>query len=113
MHILHRILLPWLLEHSKEEFYHAGQARGQLYGYVAGPEDLLHSEQLQQRGFFVEVEHPVAGRLTYPGAPYKMSRTPWRAGRAPLLGEHNEKIFCGLLGLSHHELNLLRRTGVI
>jgi crotonobetainyl-CoA:carnitine CoA-transferase CaiB-like acyl-CoA transferase len=107
------LLTPWLLEHGKEEFYHFGQARGQLHGYVASPEDLLRSEQLLERGFFVEVDHPIAGTLTYPGAPYKLSQTPWRSGRAPLLGEHNEEVYCGRLGLSREELTLLRRTGVI
>jgi CoA:oxalate CoA-transferase len=107
------LLAPWLLEHGKEEFYHMGQAKGQLYGYVASPEDLLQSAQLREREWFVSVDHPVAGNLTYPGAPYKMSRTPWLPGRAPLLGEHNEEVYCGLLGLSSAELGFLRRTGAL
>ncbi|HEY7269651.1 MAG TPA: CoA transferase, partial [Dehalococcoidia bacterium] len=107
------LLLPWLLEHDKEEFYHRGQAAGQNFGYVASPEDLVRSEQLRERGFFVEVEHPAAGPLTYPGAPYKMSATPWLAGRAPLLGEHNAEVYVERLGLSKADLADLSKAGVI
>lgn len=107
------LLLPWLLEHTKEEFYHLGQGKGQLFGYCANPQELLESPHLRDRGFFVEIDHPVAGRLTYPGAPYKMSETPWQAARAPLLGEHNDAVYCGRLGLSREDLVNLRRTGVI
>jgi crotonobetainyl-CoA:carnitine CoA-transferase CaiB-like acyl-CoA transferase len=107
------LLLPWLLEHSKKEFYHQGQAGLQNFGYVATPEDLVNSTQLKERGFFVDVEHPVAGTLTYPGAPYKMSETPWQAGRAPLLGEHNEDILGVRLGYTREEMVALSRAGVI
>jgi crotonobetainyl-CoA:carnitine CoA-transferase CaiB-like acyl-CoA transferase len=106
-------LLPWLLEHGKEEFYHGGQAYGQNFGYVASPREMVDSPQLRERAYFAEVDHPRAGTLTYPGAPYKMSETPWQAGRAPLLGEHNEEVYCGRLGLTRAELVDLSRAGVI
>jgi formyl-CoA transferase len=61
----------------------------------------------------VEVEHPVAGRVRQLGAPVKLSATPWQVGRAPLLGEHNEQVFCGELGLPREELVRLRQTGIV
>ncbi len=74
--------------------------------------DLLESEQLRARGYFQEAEHPVAGRRTYPGPPFRMSEVQWRAGRAPLLGEHNREVYCEELGLSGGELARLRAAGV-
>ncbi|MEA2627160.1 MAG: hypothetical protein QOD06_3205, partial [Candidatus Binatota bacterium] len=54
---------------------------------------LLASDHLAARGFFVDIDHPDAGRLRYPGAPYKFSRTPWRVVRpAPRLGEHQLEV---------------------
>jgi crotonobetainyl-CoA:carnitine CoA-transferase CaiB-like acyl-CoA transferase len=107
------LLMPWTIEHGKEEFYHAGQAGGQNFGYVASPEDMLNSPHLKAREYYVEVDHPVAGRLAYPGAPFKMSDSPWRAGRAPLLGEHNEEVYSGMLGYSRADMADLSRAGVI
>jgi hypothetical protein len=37
----------------------------------------------------------------------------WPAERAPLLGEHNEEIYCGRLGYTKEDLVKFRQTGVI
>ncbi|MBE0481716.1 MAG: CoA transferase, partial [Dehalococcoidia bacterium] len=59
-------------------------------------------------------DHPSAGALKYPGAPYKLSRTPWKLRQgAPLLGQHNEEIYCKRLGYSREELVRLRKAGAI
>jgi crotonobetainyl-CoA:carnitine CoA-transferase CaiB-like acyl-CoA transferase len=51
---------------------------------------------------------------TYPGAPFIMSATPWRAGSsAPTLGEHNSEIYGEKLGYSNAELVRLTAAGVI
>src|SRR5262249_11983700 len=42
--------------------------------------------------FFVEIDHPVAGRARYPGPPLRIGDEPWRSARAPLLGEHTAAI---------------------
>ena len=55
--------------------------------------NLAESEQLEARGYFVKIDHPEAGEFRYPGAPAKLSKTPWRMDRpAPLLGEHNVEV---------------------
>ena len=64
--------------------------------------------------FFEEVDHPVIGRVTMPGAPFKMAESPWRLkSPAPLLGEHNEEVYCRLLGYSREELVRLKESGII
>ncbi len=80
----------WVSEHTKEEVYRLAQRYGHAYGYVATARDLLESPQLRHRRFFVDVQHPVAGSVTMPGAPFRMSRTPLVTRRAPLLGEHDD-----------------------
>ncbi len=105
-------LLPWLIEHDKEEIYHSAQALGLPFGYVATTEDLLNSAQFRERGFFAEIDHPEAGTLAYPTSPAKMSETPWQTGRAPLLGEHNEEIYKDI-GVSSKRLATLKEAGVI
>ena len=79
---------------------------------VEGATGTPEAPDLGARGFFQEIEHPAAGRLTYPGPPFRMEAMPWQAARAPLLGEHNEQVYCGELGLSREELADLRAGGV-
>ena len=55
--------------------------------------DLLAHPHLLQREFFVEADHPRAGKWKFPGAQWKFSATPWQPGRrAPLLGEHTDEV---------------------
>ena len=83
------------------------------FGLVQTMDELLVEEQLREREFFVKVDHPVAGVITYPGAPFKMGETPWQAGRAPLLGEHNEEIYCKRLSYTKKDLTELSERGII
>ena len=59
------------------------------YLVVEQPESLRYSRNGVP--FYTSlIEHPETGPLIYPGAPFKMSETPWQAERAPFLGEHND-----------------------
>ena len=107
------IWYPWITERTKSEIVAAGQAAGVLCGPVNTTEDLFHDPHWQAREFWVEIEHPVTGKVTYPGAPFKMAETPWRVVRpAPLLGQHNEEVYREL-GYSKEDLVRLREGGVI
>jgi crotonobetainyl-CoA:carnitine CoA-transferase CaiB-like acyl-CoA transferase len=97
---------------AKEVYRQAGAARVPI-AFVHTLADLLESEQLRAREYFQEVEHPAVGWRIYPGPPFRMSEVEWRAGRAPLLGEHNREVYCGELGLSAAELTRLRAVGVV
>ncbi|MFN8638476.1 MAG: CoA transferase [Dehalococcoidia bacterium] len=86
------LMLPWLVTHEKEEIYHRAQALGLPFGYAATPADLFGVEQLEHRGFFERIEHPVAGSARYPTVAAKFTDGLWSLGRAPLLGEHNTEV---------------------
>ncbi len=65
-------------------------------------------------GLWPEVDHPLMGTVAVDGQPFHLSRTDWKYERAaPLLGEHNVSILCGLLGLDERELPKLLEDGVI
>jgi CoA:oxalate CoA-transferase len=81
---------------------------------VRSVKDLVEDEQLAYRNFWVELDHPEVGKLKYPGAPYKLSATPWKTEYpAPLLGQHNEQVYCRMLGYSRPELVRMRQAGII
>lgn len=110
---LRAMIYVWASDKTKKEVYaRAGQMRAPV-GYVHTMADLLESPQLEARGFFHDVEHPVAGELRYPRAPIQMSGTPAVTERAPLLGEHTHEVLAGLLGLSKEELDVLHGNQVI
>jgi crotonobetainyl-CoA:carnitine CoA-transferase CaiB-like acyl-CoA transferase len=110
---IYQFLTPWLLQHTKEELFALCQSNGTPVTPAYNMADLAGNAHLAERNFFVEVP-TAAGRLKVPGAPFKMSATPWRMRKAaPRLGENDEQIFCGRLGLTRGELADLRRGGII
>jgi len=96
------------------DFFRQAQERGIPVGVIYSPEEVLEDPHFRARGFPVEVDHPELGRtVTYPGAPYRFLRTPWRiARRAPGLGEHNAEIYAEL-GLDADALAALRSERVV
>ena len=104
----------WLQEQTVQDLYHKAQAKRIPFAPVSTMGDLLSSDHLKARGFFAEISHPVAGTYKYPGALFKMSRTPWEIRRpAPTLGQHNHEIFAGRLKLPESELAQLQQGGII
>jgi crotonobetainyl-CoA:carnitine CoA-transferase CaiB-like acyl-CoA transferase len=111
---LDAMLLPWFLERTREEAFSALQKFSVMCSPILSVNEVFDDPQMKARDYFVEIDHPVAGKLTYPGAPFKMQETPWSIRRpAPLLGEHNEDVYCGLLGLDRSDLPKLSGSGVI
>jgi crotonobetainyl-CoA:carnitine CoA-transferase CaiB-like acyl-CoA transferase len=107
-------LEEWVSRQSVNDLYRKAQARRVPFAPVSTMRDLLNSEHLQARDFFVDITQPVAGTHKYPGAPVKYSRTPWQIRMpAPTLGQHNAEIFGGQLGMTSARIEELTRNGVI
>ena len=81
---------------------------------VLTPDRMYDIPQLDARGYYEEVEHPVTGPHRYPGWPFRMTPGPGRHHRfaPPTLGQHNEEILRSL-GLTDDELEDLRARQVI
>lgn len=77
-----------------ETLYRLGQSAGLPWGVIRAPEEVADDTHLQDRGHFVELDHPELGRsVTYPGAPFLAHGSPWRMDRRPpLLGEHTTQV---------------------
>ena len=78
--------------HGAQALYESGQHFNVMICPVNTMQDIVHSPQLNARAFFDEVDDPSLGRLKVPGAPLKMSATPWQSRPAPTLGQHNDEI---------------------
>ena len=108
------IVISWLYDKPKLEVWETAQQKRVLSGVVNTTEDLLKDDHFWERGMWAQVRHPIAGEMTMPGKSLKMYRTPWQVkSAAPTLGEHNEEVYCGMLGYSREELSKLRQAGVV
>ncbi len=107
------LIQPWISRHTRQEIFEAGQGRGLAFGYLASLKEAIDLPPHADRGFLEETAHPVAGRHRYPGAPFKLSETPWKQGSAPLLGEHTRQVLSERLGYSERDVAALCDEGVV
>ncbi|MBI2885942.1 MAG: CoA transferase [Chloroflexi bacterium] len=109
------ILSRFAASRTMEELANGGQGHHLFLFPAFSVKDIVHDVHLKQRNFFVKVPHPeLDEEITYPGAPYGLTETPWRiARRAPLLGEHNHEVYVQELGIPPQKLALLRTAGAI
>jgi crotonobetainyl-CoA:carnitine CoA-transferase CaiB-like acyl-CoA transferase len=73
------------------------------------------NEHLDARGFHETHEHPTLGKVRYPVLPTRFTSWsgPVHVRPAPTLGQHNDEVLGGELGLSAEELAGLRERGLI
>lgn len=109
------VVAAFIAQFTKRALYEAAVRRRILLYPVQNVRDCLDDRQLRARAYFVQITAPdLPQPLTYPGAPFRMSTTPWRIHRpAPGLGAHNAEIYGHDLGLSEAECAVLRQEGVI
>lgn len=100
---------------DSEEVYHGGQQRGLQWSVIRAPDEILEEKHLEDRGFFVPVSYPELGKeFVHTGAPWIFSEAPMHIlRRAPLVGEHNQEVYCQELGLSPKEFSNLATQGVV
>lgn len=110
---LDAILGAALRQHDRFELFELANRKKILFGVVQTPEDLARCPQLDARGFYHEIDHPVVGRLRYPGQAFEGSEAGFRiTRRPPLLGEHTDEVLREL-GCSTQQLTALREAGTI
>ena len=86
------VLYPWLFEGDKSDRARAAQAEKWAVTPLNPPIDVLNDQHFIDRGYFVETEHPVAGRFRQTGAPFRLSEA-WKLHRpAPTLDQHGSEI---------------------
>jgi crotonobetainyl-CoA:carnitine CoA-transferase CaiB-like acyl-CoA transferase len=112
---LEDVVARFFAKYTKEEIYRRANREGVLLCPQSSCRDILENTQLRSRDFWVKVDHPELGAsINYPGPFLKASRTPPAIRRrAPLLGEHNDEVYQGELGLCKDEMGTMRQNGVI
>ena len=104
----------WTRGIPREEAVERLRAEGLMAGPVMDDADAMADPHLAAREYFLEVPHAEAGTHRYPGPPYRFSNAPLGVRHPPVrLGEHNEQIFQGLLGVDDDEYATLVAEGHI
>ncbi|MBU4319317.1 MAG: CoA transferase [Proteobacteria bacterium] len=90
-------LEAWMLTQEKHDIHHKAAKVGIPVGPLNTVKDVMENAQYIARDFFVTIDHPEAGKLKYPGFPFKSTAMPLNTPKAaPLLGQHNEEIIKSL-----------------
>jgi formyl-CoA transferase len=80
-------------------------------GPIMSTEDLFNDEHVKGREMMVELDHPKRGKWYNVGMPIKLSASPAKIERSPLLGEHTDEVLQSVLGYDKSKVESLRAAG--
>jgi crotonobetainyl-CoA:carnitine CoA-transferase CaiB-like acyl-CoA transferase len=111
-------LMPIIIEIFKQrtraEWIDALEQAGVPCGPINSIAEVFANPQVQSRGMRIDVPHNGSGQIPLVGSPMKFTRAPLNDRQPPpQLGEHNDEVLTGILGLDDEELALLRAANVI
>jgi len=108
------VLEEWVSQRTSDEVVTIFRDARVPCGIVNTVDQLLDDPQVKARDMILYVDYPGLGKIPLPGIPVKLSKTPGDVqSPAPMIGEHNEEVYCGLLGMSAEELDRLKSAKVI
>jgi len=111
---LEELIASWTSTQSREVLVDRLRKAGVHSAPVNDMGDLYSDPQLVFRNAFQRVDHPVMGVHAVPGPPYILPESPGKVTQgAPMVGQHNEEVLCGILGLSKAEFAELERSDVL
>ncbi len=83
-------------------------------GPINAMDKVVTHPQVQAREMITRISHKITGEVKIPGIPIKLSETPGSVDTpAPNLSEHTTETLTSVLGMSSHEINKLKRDGII
>ena len=117
--IVHRAeLIPLIAEvmrqRSKQEWIVALEEATVPCGPINNMKEVFEDPQVKHRELRVDIPHASGGTAPVVASPMRLSKTPVEYRIAPpLLGEHNDEIYRGLLGKSEAEIAKLKSAGIV
>jgi crotonobetainyl-CoA:carnitine CoA-transferase CaiB-like acyl-CoA transferase len=113
-HKFDALVAEWTRTQTAAEIVNTLGAQRVPVEQVLTPDRMYDLPQLDARGYYEELEHPVTGPHRYPGWPFTMTPGPSHHHRSapPTLGQHNVEVLREL-GLTDDEIEDLRAHHVI
>jgi CoA:oxalate CoA-transferase len=111
---VNQIVTAWTSQLTKAE---AG-AQARQFRIPCSPvrdvSEVMQDPHMHGRGMLEWVDHPDLGRVVLPSSPIRLHGTGVpTATPSPRLGQHNDEVYGGWLGLEQDEIAALRAEGVI
>ena len=111
---LDNIISEW----TKDKDYYEVTQILQTAGVAAAPslnaEGVIKNEHIIERNSYTYIDHPTLGKDCITSPPWRFSETPAKISRhAPGIGEHNEEVLKGILGMSAQEIDELKEKKII
>jgi len=110
---INELVTSFTARYTKEDLAELLQANGIPALPVNKPSEFMQDPHIQKRGFFGTVHHPVLGSFGQPAAPFMIDGRRPAPVPAPLLGQHNDEVLGGELGLSKRDLEILAADRII
>ena len=108
------IFMEWMMEKTQAELFKSAQKHRLPVAPVNLINQVLEDPQFKARGAFVKIDHPVIGKTTYSGLPFKLPEVPSSPQQpAPTLGQHNHEVFCDQLGYDIQDLEKFEADRII
>ncbi|MCK1667929.1 CoA transferase [Bradyrhizobium sp. 153] len=107
-------LAQWALVREADQAMSELQGAKVASGVARLPIELLDDRHLKSRAFLQEIDREFIGPHPQPSMPIREGETPYPIRTAaPTLGQHNNEILSGLLGISEAEIVALEAAGII
>ncbi len=108
------VVTEWTRTLPKMEVFARAKANRVPCAPVRTAPEVMHDPHMHERGMLEEVEHPELGPIVVPTTPLRLHGSPKPPMRpSPKIGQHNDEIYGGWLGLSAAELAALKAEGVM
>lgn len=108
-----RLVAEWSSALSKQQIVSLLNEAGVPSAPVRELEEVVNDPHLRQRGMLQAMDHPDLGPLVVPHSPIRVGDHYAELVPSAQLGQHNDEIYGGWLGLDAGELQGLRDRGVI
>ncbi|MCH7511568.1 MAG: CoA transferase [Chloroflexi bacterium] len=111
---MYPLIQEWTMQHNKADIMEWCQNAGCPTTAIYTIAEVAEQPHLLERGYIVDVEHPLLGKMRDLGAPFQLPECPGGpVAPPPLLGQHNDEVYGELLGMSSGDVTSLRDEGVI
>ncbi len=105
------LITKFASNYSKREFMAILNPLDVPCGPIMSTEDLANDEHIRGRDMYVELDHPTRGKWWNVGMPIKLSASPAKIERSPLLGEHTDEVLKSVLGYDEAKVAALKTAG--